>query len=301
MKFMLRAIQQALTNILRNKSVNFLCLGIIAFTLLVPGIFSFISFHLDRYINRLGENIEAIFYIRGNSDGAAIEKLLQRIEGNLLVKEVGFTSKDQARLNFSREFPELEYILAEFSESPFPASINVKFRSDARSIVQIESFSRDIERNSMVESVQLNMDWARKIAMVKKFASFAGLFLSAILLIVSIFIIFNVVKINIFYRRDEINILRLVGATDWYIKTPFLLEGLILGSLGGLLAGGLLLLTIKAFPVYAGFVFNIVKQLIDFRQLPLKIFWQLLITGAGIGLLSAFMSLRRFIKTNPSE
>jgi cell division transport system permease protein len=299
MKFMLRAVQQALTNILRNKSVNFLCLGIIAFTLLVPGIFSFISFHLDRYISRLSENIEAIFYIRDNSDSAAIEKLLQRIEGNLLVKEVGFTSRDRARLNFAREFPELEYILAEFSDSPFPASIDVKFRSDARSVVQIESFSRDIEKSSLVESVQLNMDWARKIAMIKKFASFAGMFLSAILLIVSIFIIFNVVKINIFYRKDEINILRLVGATDWYIKTPFLLEGLILGSLGGLLAGGLLLLTIKAFPVYAGFVFNIVKQLIDFRQLPLKIFWELLITGSAIGLLSAFMSLRRFIKTSP--
>jgi len=299
MRFMLRALQQALSNVLRNKSVNFLCLGIIAFTLLVPGIFSFISFHLDRYISRLSENIEAIFYIRDNSDSAAIEKLLQRIEGNLLVKEVGFTSRDRARLNFAREFPELEYILAEFSDSPFPASIDVKFRSDARSVVQIESFSRDIERSSLVESVQLNMDWARKIAMIKKFASFAGLFLSAILLIVSIFIIFNVVKINIFYRRDEINILRLVGATDWYIKTPFLLEGLILGFLGGLLAGGLLLLTIKAFPVYAGFVFNIVRKLIDFKQLPLRIFWELLITGSAIGLLSAFMSLRRFIKSSP--
>ena len=68
--------------------------------------------------------------------------------------------------------------------------------------------------------------------MIKKFASFVGLFLSAILLIVSIFIIFNVVKINIFYRRDEINILRLVGATDWYIKTPFLIEGLYPGFSG---------------------------------------------------------------------
>ena len=300
MKFMLRAVQQAMTNILRNKSVNFLCLGIIAFTLLVPGIFSFISFHLDRYISHLGENIEAIFYIRDHSDAAAIEKLLQRIEGSLLVKEVGFTSRDQARLNFAREFPELSYILAEFNDSPFPASIDVKFRSEARSVVQIESFSRDIEKNSLVESVQLNLDWARKIALIKKFASFAGLFLSAILLIVSVFIIFNVVKINIFYRRDEINILRLVGATDGYIKTPFLLEGLILGSLGGLLACGLLLLTIKAFPVYAGFVFNVVRQLIDFSQLPLSIFWKLLLTGSGIGLLSAFISLRRFIKTNPS-
>ena len=299
MKFMARAVQQALNNILRNKTVNFLCLGIIAFTLLVPGIFNYISFNLDRYISKLSENIEAIFYLRDSGNSAEIEKMLQRIQGNLLVKEVGFTSKDRAQMKFTREFPELQYILSEFSNSPFPASIDVKFRSDARNVVQIESFIRDIEKDSLIESVQLNLDWARKIALIKKFASFAGLFLSAILLIVSIFIIFNVVKINIFYRRDEINILRMVGATDWYIKTPFLLEGLILGFLGGLLAGGLLLVIIKVFPVYAEFIFNIVKQLIDFKQLPLKIFWELVITGSAIGLVSSFISLRRFIKTAP--
>lgn len=299
MKFMLHAVQQALTNILRNKTVNFLCLGIIAFTLLVPGIFNYISFNLDRYISRLSENIEAIFYIKDGSDDAGVERMLQRIQGNLLVKEVGFTSRDLAQAKFAREFPELRYILSEFSASPFPASIDVKFNADARSVVQIESFIHDIEKSSLIESVQLNLDWARKIALIKKVASFAGLFLSAILLIVSIFIIFNVVKINIFYRKDEINILRLVGATDWYIKTPFLLEGLILGFLGGLLAGGLLLATIKVFPIYAEFVFNIIKQLIDFRQLPLKIFWQLVVTGSAIGLFSSFISLRRFIKHTP--
>jgi len=299
MKFMFHALGQATANLLRNKMVNSLCLGIIAFTLLVPGIFNYISFNLERYIGKLSENVEAIFYIKDDSDSETIEKLLQRIQANLLVRDVGFTSKDQARTKFAGEFPELKYILAEFDDSPFPSSIDVKFVADARNLVQIESFVRDINGSGPVESVQLNLDWARKIALIKKFASFVGLFLSAILLIVSIFIIFNVVKINIFYRRDEINILRLVGASDWYIKTPFLIEGLILGFLGGLLAGGLLLLAIKAFPLYAGFVFTIVKQLFDFKLLPQKIFWQLLGTGTAIGLFSSFISLRRFIRTRP--
>lgn len=299
MKFIIRAVQQALANLLRNKIVNSLCLGIIAFTLLVSGIFNYISFNLDRYINKLSENVEAIFYIKDDSDDSAIEKLVQRIQANLLVKEVGFTSKDDAETNFSREFPELKYILDEFKNSPFPASIDVKFLADARNLIQVESFIRDIRTAPAIESVQLNLEWARKIAMIKKFTSFVGFFLSAILLIVSIFIIFNVVKINIFYRRDELTIFRLVGASNWYIKTPFLIEGCVLGFLGGLLADGLLLVTIKAFPLYAKFVFNIVKQLIDFKQLPLKIFWQLLITGTAIGLLSSFLSIRRFLKNIP--
>ena len=299
MKFIIRAVQQALANLLRNKIVNSLCLGIIAFTLLVPGIFNYISFNLERYINKLSENVEAIFYIKDDSDDSAIEKLMQRIQANLLVKEVGFTSKNDAETNFSREFPELKYILDEFKNSPFPASIDVKFLANARNLIQVESFIRDIRTAPAIESVQLNLEWARKIAMIKKFTSFVGFSLSAILLIVSIFIIFNVVKINIFYRRDELTIFRLVGASNWYIKTPFLIEGCVLGFLGGLLADGLLLVTIKAFPLYAKFVFNIVKQLIDFKQLPLKIFWQLLITGTAIGLLSSFLSIRRFLKNIP--
>lgn len=299
MKFILRAVQQSLANLIRNKMVNALCLGIIAFTLLVPGIFNYIAFNLERYINKLSENVEAIFYLKDESDGREIEKLLQRIQANLLVREVGFTSRDQAKKNFSREFPELTYILAEFDNSPFPASIDVKFLPEASNLMQIESFIHGTKKANPVESVQLNLDWARKIAMIKKFTVFVGFFLSAILLIVSIFIIFNVVKINIFYRKDEINILRLVGASDWYIKTPFLIEGCVLGFLGGLLAGGLLLLTIKTFPIYAEFVFNIVKQLIDFKQLPLNIFWQLLITGTAIGLFSSFLSIRRFMKNVP--
>jgi cell division transport system permease protein len=299
MKFLVHSVRQAMANLLRNKVVNGLCLGIIAFTLLVPGIFNYISFNLDRYIDKLSENVEAIFYIKDDCDNATVEKLMQRIQASLLVKEVGFTSRDEAKTNFSREFPELKYILAEFSDSPFPASLDVKFLADARNLIQVESFIRDIRTTPAVESVQLNLEWARKIAMIKKFAAFAGLFLSAILLIVSIFIIFNVVKINIFYRRDEITILKLVGASNWYIKTPFLIEGCVLGFLGGLLAGGLLLLTIKAFPLYAGFIFNIVKQLIDFKLLPQKIFWELLATGTAIGLFASFISLRRFIKDTP--
>ncbi|MBN2347024.1 MAG: hypothetical protein JXO51_11615 [Candidatus Aminicenantes bacterium] len=299
MRFLLRAVEQSLNHILRNKTVNFLCLGIIAFTLLVPGIFHFISYNLDRTIDRLSDNVEAIFYIREGGDGSGIEALLQRIEGSLLVREVGFTSRDQARANFAREFPELEYILAEFSESPFPASIHAKFRPDAADIVQIESFVREIEKEGLVESVQLNMDWARKIARIKKFASLAGIFLSAILLVVSAFIIFNVMKINIFYRREEITILRLVGATDGYIKAPFLLEGVLLGSLGGMLAAGLLLLAIRSFPLYAGSVHAVVKQLVDFKKPPLEIFWQRVLTGSLIGLASSFVSLRRFVRRTP--
>ncbi len=296
MRFLRQTLRNALENILRNKLVNFLCLGIIAFALLVLGIFHFVSLNLDRYVGRLSESVEAIFYLHDKAGPSEAEHLVRRVQDSLLVKEVSYTTREQAEVNFGREFPELRYILSEFTDSPFPASIDVRFKPDVRIDTQVESFVRDIRQNPLVESVQLNMDWARKIDMIKKFIQLVGYFLSFILVFVSVFIIFNVIKLNIFYRRDEINILKLVGATNGYIRTPFLIEGTALGLMGGLLSGALLFLSLKVFPVYAGYVFAIVRQMIDFDSVPLALYLRLVGIGALIGFLSSALSLKRFLR-----
>jgi cell division transport system permease protein len=113
---------------------------------------------------------------------------------------------------------------------------------------------------------------------------------------VSAFIIFNVIKINIFYRKDEINVLKLVGATDWYIKFPFVIEGALLGFFGSLLAAGLLVITVKLFPAYASFIFDFFKGMIDFKTIPSGVFIRLIILGTGIGLFSSYISTRQFLR-----
>jgi cell division transport system permease protein len=299
MRFLRQTLRNALENIFRNKLVNILCLGIIAFALLVLGIFQFISFNLDRYIGKLSESVEVIFYLHDRVAAPDAEKLLRTIQESLLVREVTYTSREQAEVNFSQEFPELKYILTEFADSPFPPSINVRFKPDVRVETQVESFVRDLRQHPLVESVQLNLDWARKIGVIKKFISLVGFFLSFILVFVSVFIIFNVIKLNIFYRRDEINILKLVGGTNWYIRTPFLIEGTILGLLGGCLSSLLLMVVLKIFPLYAGFVFDLVRQMIDFQNVPLNLYVRLVGIGALIGFLSSALSLKQFLKFRP--
>jgi cell division transport system permease protein len=199
-------------------------------------------------------------------------------------------------VDFSRQFPELKYILSEFKRSPFPASIEVEFSQEYAMDTKMVSLIEDIEKLDIVESKQVNIDWAKKIIVFKRFISVMGLFLSLILIFVSSFIIFNVIKISIFYRKDEINVLRLVGATDWYIKFPFVIEGAFLGFFGSLMAGGLLFITLKLFPLYATFVFNIVKGLINFKTIPSSIFIKLIVLGTAIGLFSSFISARQFLE-----
>lgn len=286
----------AVQNIVRNKLVNFLCFGIIAFTLLIFGIFNYITYNLEVFTQGFSKNIKAIFYFHDDVRQGEVELLIAKLKENLLVKDVAFTSKNQAEVDFSRQFPELKYILSEFKNSPFPASIEVEFSQEYAMNTKVVSLIEDIEKLDIVESKQVNIDWAKKIIVFKRFISVMGLFLSLILIFVSGFIIFNVIKISIFYRKDEINVLRLVGATDWYIKFPFVIEGAFLGFFGSLMAGGLLFITLKLFPLYATFVFDIVKGLINFKTIPSSIFTKLIILGTAIGLFSSFISVRQFLK-----
>jgi cell division transport system permease protein len=296
MNLLTTTFNNAFINIVRNKMINFLSFGIIAFTLLIFGIFNYITFSLDTFSESFSKNIKAIFYFHEGVSQGDIDLLVNKLKESLLVNNVTFTSKSQAEIDFSRQFPELKYILSEFKEPPFPSSIEVEFKPDYTLDTKLISFIEEIEKLNVVESKQVNIDWAKKIIAFKKFISVVGMFLSLILIFVSIFIIFNVIKINIFYRKDEIHVLRLVGATDWYIKFPFIIEGGILGFFGSALAGGLLYITLKLFPIYATYMYDIVKGMIDFQNIPSIIFIKLILLGTSIGFFSSYFSSRQFLK-----
>lgn len=296
MNLLKNTLINAVKNIARNKLINFLSFGIIAFTLLIFGIFNYLTFSLETFTDNFSKNIEAIFYFNEDVDQAEIDILLGKLKGSLLVEDVAFNSKSQAEIIFSRQFPELRYILSEFKKSPFPASIEVKFKQGYNVGPKVIALIEDIEKLSIIESKQVNLDWAQKVMAIKKFVSLVGIFLSLILIFVSAFIIFNVIKLNIFYRKEEITIFRLVGAADWYIKVPFIVEGALLGLFGSVMAGGLLFVTLKLFPAYATFMYSIFKDMVDFRNIPIIIFVRLVLLGTGIGLLSSYISVKQFLK-----
>ncbi|MCI0471551.1 MAG: permease-like cell division protein FtsX [Candidatus Aminicenantes bacterium] len=300
MNLVTSTFSNAFTNILRNKLINFVSFGIIAFTLLIFGIFNYLTYSLDVFTRSFSRNIEAVFYLKDDVEQTEIDILIRELEENLLVKQVVYKSKNQAEIEFARRYPELEYALSEFkdSPSPLPASIEVTFKQEQNIDVKINSLIEEIAKLEVVESKEVNLDWARQVTSIKKFISAVGIFLSLILIFISCFIIFNVIKLNIFYRKEEIHIFKLVGAQDWYIRFPFIIEGALLGFLGSVMAGILLFVSLKLFPAYATFMLSIVKGMIDFENIPLNIFIRLVLLGTGIGLISSYLSLRQFLKSS---
>lgn len=296
MELLKSTISNVFKNILRNKLINFLSLGIIAFTLLIFGIFNYLTLSLKTFTEKFSKNIDAIFYFKDDVGTKQIDELINRIKESLLVQSVEYKSKQQANLQFTRDNPELQYILSEYKESPFPASIEVKFKGEYGINTQVVSFIEDIENLTVIESKLVNIEWARQIITINKFISALGLFLSLILIFVSAFIIFNVIKLNIVYREDEIHLLKLVGASDWYIRFPFIIEGGILGLIGSMLSGILLFGTITLFPMYASFVFSLLKGMISFNKVPTNLYLSMILLGTSIGLFSSLFSIKRFLK-----
>lgn len=299
MKLLRQAFLNCFQNMVRNKIINILSLAIIVFTLLIFSIFNFLTYSIDRFSNQFADNIEVIFYLQSQIPQEDIDRLYRRIESHLLVKKVSFKSRDQALVDFSREFSELNFILSEFETSPFPPSLKVTFHPPGNPDVStdaIMNFINEIQQNSIIESRQINLEWVRRLISVKKFISSVGLFLSVILVFISLFIIYNVIKINILYRRDEIQILRLVGATDFYIRFPFIIEGAFLGLLGSLLSVALLMFLLWIFPQLSPVVSGILNNILVSYSPPFHIIRNVILLGTSIGILSSFFSIRQFMR-----
>jgi len=130
-----------------------------------------------------------------------------------------------------------------------------------------------------------------------RLAKAIGFFLGGILILASFFIISNVIKLNVFARKDEIEILRLVGGTNSFIRVPYLLEGITLGVIGALVSLFLLFLLINSIPIYLGSRLGVLNELINFRYLSLAQSITLITEGGIIGFLGSFSSLARFLKT----
>jgi len=238
----------------------------------------------------------AAFFLQKDLSEKDINLIDESLNKSPLVKNVQFISPEQALKKFKSNFPELEEIIDNLQINPFPPSFEVTLSEKTLTSDEILGFISEMRNMIGIEDVQFNRDWVEKMLSFSRLAKAVGLFLGGILILASFFIISNVIKLNVFARKGEIEIQRLVGATNTFISTPFLLEGIVLGILGGLLSLLLLFLLIKIFPVYLGTSLGVFNEIINFRYLSLSQSLSLLGGGAIIGFSGSLTSLFRFLK-----
>jgi cell division transport system permease protein len=283
-------------NLWQFRTRNIFSVTIICFSFLVAGIFLSLSNNLRDTARNLAGNMTVSFFLDKATTPQETAALLRDIGQPAFIENVRFVRPDEAMEKFQASFPELKDVLANLKANPFPPSIEARVRSSAATSAELVAFVQSMKSRPGVTDVQFNQDWVERMQGFSRLASAIGVFLGGILVLASFFIISNVIKLNVMARRNEIEILRLVGATNLFIRIPFWLEGIVLGLLGSLMSLGLLFVVIKAFPLYLGPALGALRELLSFRFPDLTQALILLAGGAATGFVGSATSVSKFLK-----
>jgi cell division transport system permease protein len=283
-------------NLWQFRTRNIFSVTIICLSFLTVGIFVSLSNNLRATARDLANNMSVAFFLDKNMSGPAVESLRAEAARPAFVESVRLVTPEEALEKFRLSFPELADIVAGLKANPFPASLEARVTSKASASGEVIAFVETMKTRPGVADVQFNQDWVEKMEGFGRLAGAIGAFLGGILILTSFFIISNVVKLNVFARKNEIEILRFVGGTNLFIRIPFWLEGITLGLLGSLLSLGLLFVVINLFPIYLGSSLGALQELLRFRFPDTTQAVGLLIGGAATGFVGSATSVSKFLK-----
>jgi cell division transport system permease protein len=283
-------------NLWQFRTRNIFSVTIICLSFLTVGIFVSLANNLRATARELSSNMTIAFYLDKGLTPAAVDAVRREIGQPGFVESVRVVMPDEARERFRAGFPELADIVAGLETNPFPPSIEMRVNARASASRDVVAFVAAAKTRPGVTDVQFNQDWVEKMQGFSRLAGAVGAFLGGILILTSFFIISNVVKLNVFARKNEIEILRFVGGTNLFIRIPFWLEGITLGLLGSLLSLGLLFIVINLFPIYLGSSLGALQQILRFRYPDLTQAVALLCGGAATGFIGSATSVSKFLK-----
>lgn len=235
------SVEEALASLWRGGRAAAMSMGTIAIAFLALGGFLLISANLQRMVQRWMESAEVSVYLRDDITTQSRAAIEGRLKEEASVLQVDYITKDQALERFQADFPELADVAPTLGSNPFPASFEVRIRPGGSVADEAEALASRVSELSGVADVQFDRRWLERVLSFIAGVRVAGLALTVVLLLGAAFTVTAVVRLSLHARRDELDIMQLVGAPFGFIRGPFVVEGLLLGGIGALLA--LLVLT----------------------------------------------------------
>lgn len=261
----------------------------IAAGLFVLGFFLMINANLQRVIGRWSDAAELAIYLRDDVRQDQVASLNDMIVKSGLASSVQFFSKEEARKEFARDFPDLAPASAALDRNPFPASFAVRLNPQAQEATEaIDNLVTTLNAIGGVADVRYDKTWIARLNASVRVIRGAGLVVIALLAIASAMTVANVVRLRALARREEIDIMQLVGAPFAYIRGPFIAEGLLQGGVGAILAIVALLTTFAAIRLRYGTFLTDAVGLTGFAFVPTQIVLLLIVGGMALGCLGGF-------------
>ena len=285
-------IKDAFTSLKRNRTISFASVITVLITFFVLGIFIMVAANINKGITNVQNKVELKIVLKDDIkliDQREIEIKLREIDG---VKDVVYQSKEEEFKNLQATTNENEGLLKGYTlqNNPFTGSYTVKL--DAPEYAS--AVSEEIKDFEGVESIEGQQKIVDKIIAIVNGIKVVGMGLFVILVGVSIFLIMNTTKLTVFSRRREVGIMKFVGATDWFIRWPFVIEGMVIGLIGATLA------CVGLFFAYNWLFKWLGSQLISISLVPTAyilttLSWEFMLGGIVVGGVASIIALRKFL------
>ncbi len=265
----------------------------LGFSLAILALFAIVFVNLNTLVAGLGDKTVIVAYVKDSALAAGAERLKAEALGLPGVSAVEFISKEAALSELKSGFSGHEAIFEGVDANPLPASMEIRLKDSFKDPAKVTGAVARLKAMGWVEEVQYSAEWVERFSAFLRFvelgASVIGVFLGGAVL----FIISNTIRLTVYARKDEIEIMRLVGASDTFIKAPFFIEGALQGFAGGLIAllilGGASLMLSSGMPAYLAFV--VVSPLST-----IALFLILVSAGVFMGVVGSLISMGRFLK-----
>ena len=294
MQTIISGFRTTLSNILKNKQTFSLSVVTITVSTFILGLFLMLFSNLNGFLSKLDDQVQLIVYLNDNITSSEREVLEDIISKSPFVKSITEVSKKIAWEEFQSNMSENLKPLLDIKFNPLPASYKIQFHEADSRLVHIRELSEKLKAKKGIESVEYGQEW---IAKFEKFMFFSRLFLFAmggLLCFGLILIISNTIRLSIYSRQDEIELMLLIGATPSFVKVPFLLEGMLQGFTGSILS----LFLIRGINLYLKDEFQsaIESMSMEFKFIAEPYLFGLVGLSLLVGLLASYISTFQFLR-----
>lgn len=296
---MTRALRRMLRGVREHLYFTAVSVGVIAAAVLLVGMFVLVSENLRAVVGAWEQDAHVSAYFKPELGEAAVQAARAQVAGRPEVARVELVTAEAARAWLVERTPELGPMLDALGPDTLPASLEITLRPDWTSPDAVAAFAASLQTMGTWEDLDFGQEWVARFSTFLTLLRVMGTVLGSIIAVATLFLVGNTVHLVIHARRDELAILRLVGATDGYILAPYLLEGALHGALGAAIGVGALLAVHAGLVVRAHALFAVAMGEPPPAFLGAGWVLGLFAGGVGLGVAAAWLTVRRFLARLP--
>jgi cell division transport system permease protein len=282
--------REALLSFRRAPLLSALSITTIAFSLFTVGLFGLVAVNLRQALRGLEERVEIVAFILRGTPAETIAVASQDIVAFPEVQDVSYISEEEALQRARTELIEFRDAYRDLQVNPLPASLEVRLKDGFRDAATVERVAQRLKGFGFIDDVRYGREWVQKLDYLRNLTGLVGLVIGLAFAAVAVVIIGVTIRLTILQRAREISIMRLVGATNWFIRGPFLLEGALKGLLGGLLS---LVLCYAGYVLFRDKSGGTLSGLVFFRPEHMVL---IIVFGVLLGLGGSLVSVGRHLR-----